>query len=166
MQSVQIYSLKENAERLGMEDRNRVGALRDALVTRLETLSGEASKTWEAMRHLVEVWETNASKPPTAAQPTHLGLSLDLTKYLPSEIKNLAEQQSLMASNQEFLRSLYFSKIRARQNKIESAHSKTFKWIFQPSVPDGPKVPLSPSGSVRVMRSSGYRLRLALASQR
>ncbi|KAI0401058.1 hypothetical protein F4802DRAFT_609708 [Xylaria palmicola] len=128
-----IYSLKENAERLGMEDRDRVEALRDALVKRLESLSEEASKTRQDMRHLIETWESNAFRRRAPAQSAHLGLSLDLTNYFSSAIKRLAEEQSLMASNQEFLESLYFGKIRARQNKVELAHSKTFQWIFQSS---------------------------------
>ncbi|KAI0902943.1 hypothetical protein F4823DRAFT_340353 [Ustulina deusta] len=138
IQSVQIYSLKANALRLGMEDQNRIENLRDDVVTRLERLSEETSKTQEDMRHLMENLEPNAPKP-AAAHPTRLGLSLDLTNYFSGIIKHLAEEQSLMASNQEFLETLYFSKIKARQRKIESAHSKTFGWIFRPSVPDGSK---------------------------
>ncbi|KAI1361082.1 hypothetical protein F5Y08DRAFT_29822 [Xylaria arbuscula] len=137
MQSVQITSLTERAESLGMEDQNRLEALRDAIVTRLNSLAEEASKTRDDMRHLTETLESNASEPPRAPQLAHLSLFLELTNSFPSAIKHLAEEQSLMASNQEFLESLYFSKIRARQNRIELAHSRTFQWVFQPTIPDG-----------------------------
>ncbi|KAI1418856.1 hypothetical protein F5Y12DRAFT_789534 [Xylaria sp. FL1777] len=136
--SVQIYSLQESAQRLGMEDQNRVENLRDDVVKRLERLSEETSRTQEDMRQLMQNLEPNASKP-TTARPTRLGLSLELANYFSAVIKHLAEEQSLMASNQDFLESLYFSKIKARQRKIESAHSKTFGWVFRPSVPDGSK---------------------------
>ncbi|KAI0425233.1 hypothetical protein F5Y09DRAFT_335150 [Xylaria sp. FL1042] len=136
--SVQIYSLKENALRLGMEDQNRVEKLRDEVVKKLESLSEDASKTQKDMRQLMEELESNTLDP-MDFNPTCLGLSPDLTKYFSTIIKHLAEEQSLMTSNQEFLESLYFSKIKARQRKIESAHSKTFGWIFRPSVPDGSK---------------------------
>ncbi|KAI0415762.1 hypothetical protein F5X98DRAFT_365007 [Xylaria grammica] len=136
--SVQIYALRENAQRLGMEDQNRIVKLRDAVVTRLERLSKEASKTQEDVQRLMESLESNAPKQ-TTDHPTHSGLSLDLTNYFSGVIKQLAEEQSLMAMNQDFLESLYFSKIQARQRKIESAHAKTFRWIFRSSVSDGSK---------------------------
>ncbi|RWA06363.1 hypothetical protein EKO27_g8741 [Xylaria grammica] len=138
MQSVQIYALRENAQRLGMEDQNRIVKLRDVVVTRLERLSKEASKTQEDVQRLMESLESNAPKQ-TTDHPTHSGLSLDLTNYFSRVIKQLAEEQSLMTMNQEFLESLYFSKIKARERKIESAHAKTFGWIFRSSVSDGSK---------------------------
>ncbi|KAI0802771.1 hypothetical protein GGR55DRAFT_691877 [Xylaria sp. FL0064] len=138
MQSVQIYSLKENALRLGMEDQNRVEKLRDEIAKRLERLSEETSKMQKDMQQLMEKLESNTLGP-MDFHPSRLGLSRDLINYFSAIIEHLAEEQSLLASNQEFLESLYFSKIKARQRKIESAHSKTFGWIFRPSVPDGSK---------------------------
>ncbi|KAI1273204.1 hypothetical protein F5Y07DRAFT_391479 [Xylaria sp. FL0933] len=138
MQSVQIYSLKENALRLGMEDQNRVEKLRDEIAKRLDILSEETSGMQKDMQQLMERLESSTLGP-INFHPSRPGLSRDLINYFSAIIKHLAEEQSLLASNQEYLESLYFSKIKARQRKIESAHSKTFGWIFRPSVPDGSK---------------------------
>ncbi|KAJ2993520.1 hypothetical protein NUW58_g1815 [Xylaria curta] len=136
MQSVQINALKENGLRLGVESQSQVESLRDTVIGRLEILSKETQKAREDMKQFIESLESNK---PTAACPTHLGLSVDLTNYFSGVIKQLVEEQSLMSLNQDFLESLYFSKIKARLRKIESAHSKTFQWIFQSPVPDGSK---------------------------
>ncbi|KAI0201918.1 hypothetical protein F4808DRAFT_88339 [Astrocystis sublimbata] len=136
MHSVQINALKENAQRLGMEGHNQLEQLRDAVLTKLEALSKETSKTQVDIKHFIEVLEPDK---PTAVSPTRLGLTLHLTEYFSGAIKQIAEEQQLMSRNQDYLESLYFSKIEARQGKIESAHSKTFGWIFEPAVPDRSK---------------------------
>ncbi|TGJ80302.1 hypothetical protein E0Z10_g8461 [Xylaria hypoxylon] len=104
----------------------------------LERLPKDASKTHDDMRQLMESLKPNAPKP-TAAHPTRFGLTLDLANYFPGVIKQLADERSPMTLNQDFLESLYFSKIKARQRKIESVHSKTFGWIFRSSVGDESK---------------------------
>ncbi|KAI0452506.1 hypothetical protein F5B21DRAFT_516009 [Xylaria acuta] len=137
-QSIQIRSLRENSQRLGMEGQGRIEDLRDDVTKRLKRLSEETSKTQEDIRHLTDSLKAGAPKP-MATNPTRFGLSPDLTNYFSGVIKQLAEEQSLTGLNQDFLESLYFSQIKARQRNIEPAHAKTFGWIFQHSVPDGSK---------------------------
>ncbi|KAI0548411.1 hypothetical protein F4679DRAFT_323102 [Xylaria curta] len=129
-ESVHISALRENAQRLGIEDQGRVEKLRSVVITRLEKLSKETSKTPE---DTVDSLKLDAPKP-VASYPARFGLSLDLINYFSGTIKQLAEEQALTEANQDFLESLYFSKIKTRQRKIESAHAKTFRWIFQPSI--------------------------------
>ncbi|KAI0967820.1 hypothetical protein F4678DRAFT_465082 [Xylaria arbuscula] len=127
---------KENALWLGVESQVRVERLRDAVLARLQILSKETQKTRDDVKEFIGSLE---SADPMQDCSARLGLSVDLTNYLSGVIKHLAEERSLMSLNQDFLESLYFSEVKARQLKIKSAHSKTFQWIFQSSVPDGSK---------------------------
>ncbi|KAI0187863.1 hypothetical protein EV127DRAFT_139268 [Xylaria flabelliformis] len=129
-ESAHISALRENSQRLGIEDQGRVEKLRSVVVTRLEKLSKETSKTPE---NTMDSLKLDAPKP-TASHPDRFGLSLDLINYFSGIIKQLAEEQALTEANQDFLESLYFSKIKTRRRKIETAHAKTFGWIFQPSI--------------------------------
>ncbi|KAI1740332.1 hypothetical protein F4680DRAFT_116318 [Xylaria scruposa] len=128
-ESAHISALRENAQRLGIEDQGRVEKLRSVVVLRLEKLCKETSKMSE---DIMDSLKPDAKL--TASHPTSFGLSFDLINYFSGIIKQLAEEQALTEANQDFLESLYFSKIKTRQRKIESAHARTFGWIFQPSI--------------------------------
>ncbi|KAI1379238.1 hypothetical protein F4677DRAFT_362407 [Hypoxylon crocopeplum] len=56
-------------------------------------------------------------------------LSSRLRKLSASMIQ-LEEQGKTTASDQKFLQSLYFQRFMARHDKIETAHSQTFEWMF------------------------------------
>ncbi|KAI0865075.1 hypothetical protein F4860DRAFT_500765 [Xylaria cubensis] len=118
-ESAHLSALRENAQRLGIEDQGRV-----------EKLRSETSKTPE---DTMDTLKPDAHEL-TASHPVRFGLSLDLINYFSGIIKQLAEEQALTEANQDFLESLYFSKIKTRRRKIETAHAKTFRWIFQPSI--------------------------------
>ncbi|KAI0474653.1 hypothetical protein F4859DRAFT_514504 [Xylaria cf. heliscus] len=79
-QSVQIHTLRENAQRPGMEGHGRIEDLRNAVITRLERLSQETSKTQEDMRHLMDNLKPDAPRS-AATHPPRFGLSLDPTNY-------------------------------------------------------------------------------------
>jgi hypothetical protein len=51
-------------------------------------------------------------------------------KYLKNLISLLIPQARFVISQQSFLASLYFKAIKARQDTIDEAHSKTFRWVF------------------------------------
>src|ERR1700759_1860886 len=51
-------------------------------------------------------------------------------KYLQNLISLLIPQTRFVISQQSFLASLYFKALKARQDIIDEAHSKTFQWAF------------------------------------
>ncbi|KAI2469066.1 hypothetical protein F4781DRAFT_239284 [Annulohypoxylon bovei var. microspora] len=125
----ELTRIDETNKRLDMERNQTIFELKRDILSGLERLEDRSSqKSLEnASKQIRELKEVD---------PSMIEELSNRFQNISNSMIQLKEQGMTTVSDQKFLRSLYFQRLMARHDKIETAHSQTFEWIFVDSKSD------------------------------
>lgn len=125
--SKKIMDMEKASKNLGMDKRDELNILNQRVVEAVQKLAKDESR---------KALEKSLEKQRKSGEPMNPALAESLSKDIQehtSAMHSLQSRGQVTASDQDFLKSLYFSGIKAIHHKIDRAHSTTFQWIFDSS---------------------------------
>ncbi|KAK4168464.1 hypothetical protein QBC43DRAFT_187756, partial [Cladorrhinum sp. PSN259] len=136
--SHEIASLSSMGQRLELQNHENLMSLKREILTALDRFSEDGMEDGRIEEYFLD----QQSASPGTFDPEHPGaISFDIRKVI-SAMSQLVNEAERVRSDQEFLKSLYFSNIQARHRKIEAAHAKTFQWVYHDTLP-GQNLPIN-----------------------
>ncbi|KAI1459734.1 hypothetical protein F4805DRAFT_420067 [Annulohypoxylon moriforme] len=120
----ELAKIDRTSKRLDMENNQVIFELKCDILGEMKKLHSSQKPLENAAEQIRELKEVD----PVMIE--ELSKSL---QNLSKSMVQLKEQSKATVMDQEFLRSLYFERLMARHDRIETAHSQTYEWIFKDS---------------------------------
>lgn len=128
----ELARIDDTNKRLDIERNQALLGLRRDILSQLEKL--EASFSQGAFKNAgVRIKELQLVDPDMITELSNRFQSLSVA------MARLEGEGKTIASDQRFLRSLYFQRFMTRHDKIETAHARTFEWMFRDSNSQDPE---------------------------
>ena len=125
-----IANLVAENRRLKLDGAQQLDSLIKGVHDAISRLQTETKRRNDTVQAKAQALQAANSDETAIATP-----SWEDMEELSTNISSLADQVRLSATDQMLLRSLWFDYRHRRQENVESAHEKTFRWVLEPSSP-------------------------------